>query len=443
MLPGFHFNLNQCVACHACVVACQIENGGEVHVPWREVSTFNSHQHPELPVFYYSLACNHCEEAPCLSNCPALAYTKDEGLNAIVHHADRCIGCKYCTWACPYDAPKFVRATGVVEKCTACLQRLKEGKKPACANLCPTGALDYREIVRKEQHRIPGFTETGIGPGIELVSLRNRKPPRSVIQLDEGERKQFESLEMRAPTKVSLKKEWVLVLFTLLVPVLTGLITASSLGWIELNPFVFLAAGFAGLILSSVHLGRKGRAWRSVMNLKNSWLSREILGTGLFLGTAAAWFLFPDYRVLAFASAVLGFATSYIIDKVYLHFEKSTRLDVQSNSVFLTALLLTSLMTFNERYAALILLIKLLLYLYRKIYFLVHKRKVGFFLSAARILAGFVLPAWMWYTLRIDPWWITGVILAGELTDRAEFYLEGEVVSPRRQIIRDLKNSMK
>lgn len=439
MNQGFHFNLNQCVACHACVVACQIENGGEMAVPWREVSTFNSFQHPDLPVFHYSLACNHCEDAPCMSSCPALAYTQDGSLNTVVHHADRCIGCKYCTWACPYDAPKFVHASGVVEKCTSCQHRLEAGQKPACANLCPTGALDYKDIDRKVQSRIPGFTEKGILPGIELVGLRSRKPPRSVMQLEEKENRQYQQLEYRSESKVSLKTEWVLVLFTLLVPCLTALMAAASLGWAEPDPFAFIAAGVAGLALSSVHLGRKLRAWRSVLNLRNSWLSREVLGYGLFLLTSAAWFIFPDYALIAYASTLLGFATSYIMDKVYLHLERSTRLEVQSNNVFLTALLMTSLMTYNEKFAGLILLIKLLLYLYRKIYFVLHQKNINYSLTVARIILGFVIPLWIWYTLQIDPLWITGIILAGELIDRAEFYLEGEVITPGRQIIRDIQ----
>ena len=71
MRKGFIFDLNKCVGCHACVVACQIENGKEQHQPWREISTFNSFQHPEFPVFHYSMACNHCDDAPCLNSCPA------------------------------------------------------------------------------------------------------------------------------------------------------------------------------------------------------------------------------------------------------------------------------------------------------------------------------------------------------------------------------------
>ncbi len=86
-------------------------------------------------------------------------------------NANKCIGCTYCTWACPYDAPKFVNSIGLVEKCTLCTNRLNEGFKPACANLCPTGALDFGEITSNDQPRIPGFTEKGIDPGNKINSF--------------------------------------------------------------------------------------------------------------------------------------------------------------------------------------------------------------------------------------------------------------------------------
>ncbi len=409
-----------------------------MHSPWRAISTFNAHQHPALPLFHYSLACNHCTDAPCMSSCPALAFTKDAGMNTIVHHADRCIGCKYCTWACPYDAPKYAQETGTVEKCTLCRHRLEQGKKPACANLCPTGALDYGEFERVAQHRVPGFTEKGIGPGVRIVRLRSVKPPRTVMKLDAMEQRLFQEMEGTLPSKVSLKNEWVLVLFTLLVPALTALVASASLGWMVLDPFLFMAAGIAGLVLSSIHLGKKLRAWRSLLNVRNSWLSREILGYGLFLLTSFAYLLYPGLPALGLSAAVFGMATAWCIDKVYLHFEKDTRLDIRSNSVFLTALLLTSMAVYNERFAVLILCLKGLLYIYRKLYYITHGKRVNYLVSMLRLFLGLAVPAWVWYSYPADPLWIVLPVLAGELIDRAEFYAGAEVISPKRQIAADL-----
>ena len=98
-----------------------------------------------------------------MENCPALAYTRDKKTGAVILHAEKCIGCKYCTWACPYDAPKFNPKTRIIEKCTFCNHRILDTLKPACANLCPTGALDFIEMPDNiENVDIPGFTEIGI-----------------------------------------------------------------------------------------------------------------------------------------------------------------------------------------------------------------------------------------------------------------------------------------
>jgi len=212
---------------------------------------------------------------------------------------------------------------------------------------------------------------------------------------------------------------------------------SASLGMIKLNPLYFLGAGFIGLILSSIHLGKKMRAWRSVLNIKNSWLSREILGYGLFLGSALVWFIIPEYRFIAYTSVLFGFGTSYIIDKVYIHTEKTTAMDIHSSSVFLTALLMTSLLTSNERFTLLILGLKFLLYSYRKVYFLMHKRNINYVIPVLRMVAGFILPIVMWLIIEaFNPYWVISLIATGELMDRIEFYLKGEIITPKRELLR-------
>ena len=440
MTKGFIFDLNKCVGCHACVVACQIENGKDQHQPWREISTFNSFQHPKLPVFYYSLACNHCEDAPCLESCPALAYTKDESLNTIVHHADRCIGCKYCTWACPYDAPKYINSKGIVEKCTLCTNRLEEELKPACANLCPTGALDFQEIELQEQSRIPGFTEIGVKPGIKIIELRKKSPPIKQSIVSEKEEKLFTKLELNTPSKVSLRKEWALIPFTILVALLTAFLSANVLGFIEVDPWLFMGAGALALVLSSIHLGKKLKAWRSVLNIKNSWLSREILFYGLFMILSIVWFLFPEYIYIGMAGSLSGFLCAYSVDKVYKVAKKNTRLDIHSASIFLMALLFFSLFTINKNFILVILGLKALLYLYRKIYFAIHHIPFRVVLSIARIGFGFIVPIIWWNQLQISVWEPMMLsLLIGEIIDRIEFYMELEITTPKNQIQEDLK----
>ena len=230
MRKGFIFDVNKCVGCQACVIACQIENHSVQSEPWRSVSTFNEFNHPLLPLIHLSLACNHCDIPLCLGQCPTRAYTRNESLGTIDHDADRCIGCRYCTWACPYDAPKFIRARGVIEKCTLCKTRIELGQKPNCANLCPTGALDFADIDEQPISAIPGFVDNGLRPGIKIIPLRqartrSEKPTTTLRQEVESRHRQM--LETGTKSKVSLSQEWPLAIFTILSSILVGVIAAS------------------------------------------------------------------------------------------------------------------------------------------------------------------------------------------------------------------------
>ncbi|MCD4729164.1 MAG: 4Fe-4S binding protein [Bacteroidales bacterium] len=438
MRQGFIFDLNKCVGCHACVVACQIENGEDQHQPWREISTFNSFQHPELPVSHYSLACNHCKDAPCLESCPALAYTKDENLNTIVFHADRCIGCTYCIWACPYDAPKYINLNGIIEKCTLCTNRLNEGLKPACTNLCPTGALDFGDFYPVDQSRIPGFTEKGISPGIKLIPLRSKKTPVRKEKLSKKEQALYQNLQFQIKSKISLKKEWVLLVFTLLTAILTALISRSVISGIMINKWIFLVSGILGMGLSAFHLGKKLKAWRSVLNLKTSWLSREILSYGLFILLSFIWLDTANLE-MGYIAALLGFGACYAIDKVYQVTNKITRLNIHSASVFLSAMLFTAVLVNNYQLLYTIIILKFLLYAYRKIYFRIQRKSIHPIISSIRIIVGFLLPLiLLQLDLNYNLYYIFSSILLGEIIDRIEFYLELDISTPKNQIRNDL-----
>ena len=89
-----------------------------------------------------SLGCNHCERPICLEVCPANAYTKrPDGI--VLLDADRCIGCRYCTWACPYGAPQYDWQAGRTSKCSLCSDDIDAGLPPACVAACPMRALDF------------------------------------------------------------------------------------------------------------------------------------------------------------------------------------------------------------------------------------------------------------------------------------------------------------
>ena len=140
--PGFKLDLARCVGCGACVLACRIENELPTGVSWRRVLQVNRPRIGGGPTYHLSVACHHCESPPCAVACPSGAIKKtSDGL--VLLETDRCIGCRYCELACPFGAPSFDPAKGVMTKCNLCNHRLAMGLSPACVAACPTGALGF------------------------------------------------------------------------------------------------------------------------------------------------------------------------------------------------------------------------------------------------------------------------------------------------------------
>ncbi len=107
---------------------------------------------PHTQRHYLSMGCNHCLEPSCLIGCPVEAYTKDANTGVVLHSADTCIGCQYCTWNCSYGVPQYNAERGVVGKCDMCHNRLSDGMAPACVGACPEGAIAI-EIVNMAEWR--------------------------------------------------------------------------------------------------------------------------------------------------------------------------------------------------------------------------------------------------------------------------------------------------
>ncbi len=149
---AFYFDASSCSGCKACQAACKDKYALPVGVLWRrvyEISGGGWQRFGEAwvsSVFAYnlSLSCNHCARPICVEVCPAGAMTqRPDGI--VMIDEKRCIGCKYCSWACPYGAPQYNTATGQMTKCTFCVDRLETGLPPACVAACPLRALDYGE----------------------------------------------------------------------------------------------------------------------------------------------------------------------------------------------------------------------------------------------------------------------------------------------------------
>ncbi len=437
MRKGFIFDLNKCVGCEACVVACQIENPESQSESWRSISTFNSFQHPALPLFHFSLACNHCDEPLCLTGCPTNAFSMDPIHHTVDHNRDRCIGCRYCTWTCPYDAPKYVTARGTIEKCTLCKERIVEGQKPNCSNLCPTGALAFGEIETRVATDVPGFTDKGIWPGIKIIPLRKSEPPFTASRsVTENEKVLFHQAQFKDESKSTLKSEWPLVLFTLLVAFLFAVSAAALLGAPLLDPVTYIALAVGGLIVSTMHLGKPLNAWRALLNVRSSWLSREIAAYSLFLCLSGVYLLVSPTRSIGFLSMILGLATLVSIDMVYATVERKSTPFEKSGSVVITGILLFAVLAQISLLFIAILVGNCLVYI-RGLLKTRRRNLPRILASAVRIAAGFVLPL-LFLSVQGDMWFVAMFVLIGESINRAEFYLDLDIVMPRRQIERDM-----
>jgi len=154
---AFYLNSNLCVGCKTCQMACKDKNSNELGINWRRVVTYGGGQwvkdptHADLAfpnfVFGYSVsvACNHCQNPKCLDVCPSGAINKRED-GIVLIDQNRCIGCKYCIWACPYGAPQFDEKAGVMTKCNFCYDLIDKGEDPACVDACPMRCLDFGEL---------------------------------------------------------------------------------------------------------------------------------------------------------------------------------------------------------------------------------------------------------------------------------------------------------
>lgn len=282
MRAAFVFAPDLCTGCEACRVACGNENAGGRDTGWRQVTTYNPDRHPALPTRHLSLACNHCEVPACARACPARAYRRDAATGALLLDEEKCIGCRYCSWVCPYDAPRWDEARGVMTKCTFCAHRLADGLAPACAAACPTGALGTLEAPQRlAEPTFHGLGAFGLGPSLVVTPPRRTTPPEGLLP---GNAEDLPPSFPPRPRKVTVASERGLLLFTLAMPSLAAWY-AGGLRVSDRAPALlpFLAVAALALALSTAHLGKPLMAFRAILGAGTSWLSREVVAAGAFV----------------------------------------------------------------------------------------------------------------------------------------------------------------
>lgn len=345
MATTFLFDSSYCTGCKTCQAACKDKNQLPVGVLWRRVYEITGNGNwqenegtwtSDVYAYNISMACNHCEYPKCAGVCPTQAYTiLPDGI--VLLDTQRCTGCGYCAWACPYGAPQFNEQAGVMTKCNFCVDDLDAGQAPACVSACPMRTLDFAEIPATETR--PGYTQQ-VPPMPEPDNRNPRfliKPHPAMVQARLGNAHISNQEEVK-PGMVGRFREAPLVAFTLLAQMAVGAFfligiwamlnrSMEASGFFQNSTLVLYSIGalvLVSLLISFSHLGNPGNAWRMASHLKKSWLSREILFTSLFgmlwAGTVILEVLKFGYfleLVMWLVTSLTGLATIWSMARVY------------------------------------------------------------------------------------------------------------------------------
>ncbi|MFL5303404.1 MAG: DmsC/YnfH family molybdoenzyme membrane anchor subunit [Anaeromyxobacteraceae bacterium] len=292
---AFEVDLDACTGCKACVAGCHSLNGLDEGEIWRTVGLLHGGTAEAPTQQTVTTSCHHCVEPACLVGCPVKAYEKDPVTGVVRHLDDQCIGCQYCTLMCPYDAPKYSKQKGIVRKCDMCSDRLAVGEAPACVQACPNQAIRVRVI---DQVQALQASEAGAFlPGapapdhtVPTTMYRSaRATPLNTLPAD------FYSA---SPGHGHISLVIMLVLTQLAVGAFcigllgpTWLGSPGSGGWSVVNAAFALALAVAAIGAATLHLGRPQYAFRAVLGLRTSWVSREAVAFGLFAQTGVLYAL--------------------------------------------------------------------------------------------------------------------------------------------------------
>jgi molybdopterin-containing oxidoreductase family iron-sulfur binding subunit len=185
MRYGMVIDLRKCLGCMACTIACKVENHTRPGIFWTRVKDEEVGRYPAVQRIFLPVLCMHCQEPPCVKVCPNEAsYQREDGIVMVDH--DKCVGCKYCMTACPYGALHFNEdangyfgpqltaneeigyerhKVGVVEKCTFCVDRLEQGRKPACVLNLDDPESEVSQLI-ESRHGAPLLGELETKPSV-------------------------------------------------------------------------------------------------------------------------------------------------------------------------------------------------------------------------------------------------------------------------------------
>jgi Fe-S-cluster-containing dehydrogenase component len=211
---GLVIDLDTCVGCHACAVSCKEWNSGGIAGPLTDTDPYGKdpegvwfnrvHSYeleatagcgsgadaqPAQPAqtLHFPRSCLHCEEPACVTVCPTGASYKRAEDGIVLVDEDKCIGCKLCSWACPYGAREYSAVEGVMKKCTLCVDRIynenleESERQPACVQACPTKARHFGDLGDPDSDISKLVASRGgvdLMPGLGYQPTNQYLPPR-------------------------------------------------------------------------------------------------------------------------------------------------------------------------------------------------------------------------------------------------------------------------
>ncbi len=328
---AFSFDSSTCSGCKACQVACKDKHNLPVGTLWRQVyevagggwTCRGDAWQSDVFAYHLSLACNHCVRPICVEICPANAITQRAD-GVVLLDSERCLGCRYCSWACPYNAPQYDPVTGRMSKCDLCVDEFDRGVPPVCVAACPLRAL---ELIT--DHPSDANSDPAIFPLPELTltapALQIKPHPRAAQAKQNAAH--LDGLGRVEPRE---GYDFSLVAFTILAQLAVGAFAVLCLFSLTVRPDALpnrvaigvVASMLLGLFASLFHLGSLLQAWRALAHWRSSWVSREILFALLFATSTVVFAVLDSLRVdergaAAWFAVLLGFGLIYSMASAY------------------------------------------------------------------------------------------------------------------------------
>ena len=336
---GMTVDVNRCVGCQTCTIACKHANDTPPGVQWRSVLDVEQGDYPDVQRFFLVVGCQHCADPPCVPVCPTGATAqREDGLVTMDH--DLCIGCAYCAVACPYQARTIVHEDthyfgtktrqeeqtahperiGTVQKCTFCIDRIDEAEQsgltpgedlavtPACAGSCIAEAIKFGDFndPQSEVSRLAKGRRTfqindflGTDPQIKYLYEVPGAIPEGVSQAKLARAQDQAELSPSSPLAGPLQTFWDYraAMNFIMGGMGSGMIVSTALAGLDgavasgLIPQLFVFAGIIiaiGLLFVLMEIGRKERFWYALFRPQTSWMTREVWIVGALYPLIAA-----------------------------------------------------------------------------------------------------------------------------------------------------------